>query len=191
VTVSNSWNTGRKRRAIVNFNEVQPQVDAVAGFMAQNRRQAKAIARMNTDQGQQIYSKRMNSLLDYHRERTNADQLETEQDLDMLVNGYGAVDTELSYDIGHATTMPNGEIAKKRIDPSSVYWYPAAKQKNLLDARWCGYWEDYELSDALSLFQGSDQSDFRASAALKTRKKAVMYLTRMAGFTARLSWITR
>lgn len=151
---------GRKRRAIVNFNEVQPNVDAVAGFMAQNRRQAKAIARLNQAQGQQLYSKNMNALLDYHRERNNADQLESDQDLDMLVNGYGAIDTELSYNIGNATTMPNGEIAKKRLDPSCVYWDPSAKSRNLTDARWVGYWEDYELRDALNLFQNSKESDF-------------------------------
>lgn len=151
---------GRKRRAIVNFNEVQPSVDAVAGFMAQNRRQAKAIARLNQNQGQQLYSKNMNALLDYHRERNNADQLESDQDLDMLVAGYGAIDTELSYDIGNATTMPNGEVIKKNLNSSCVYWDPSAKAKNILDARWVGYWEDYELRDALKLFQDSVSADF-------------------------------
>ena len=151
---------GRKRRAIVNFNEVQPNVDAVAGFMAQNRRQAKAIARLNQNQGQQLYSKNMNALLGYHRERCNADQLESDQDLDMLVAGYGAIDTELSYDIGNATTMPNGEVVKKNLDASCTYWDPSAKGKNIMDARWVGYWEDYELRDALRLFQGSTQQDF-------------------------------
>lgn len=156
---------GRKRRAVVNFNEVQPNVDAVAGFMAQNRRQAKAIARLNQDQGQQVYSKNMNALLDYHRERTNADQLETDQDLDMLVNGYGAIDTELSYDIGNVTTMPNGEIVKKNLESSCVYWDPSAKSKNIADARWAGYWEDFELRDALQLFQDSDSDDFEEVSA--------------------------
>jgi hypothetical protein len=158
IQFEDTW--GRKRRAIVNFNKVQQNVDSVVGFMAQNRRQAVYIARVNQNQGQQLYSKNMNALYDYHRERTNADQIESMQDLDMMVNGYGAIDTELSYDIGHATTMPNGDISKKHIDPSCVYWDTSAKSKNLLDARWCGYWEDYELKDALSLFQGSEESDF-------------------------------
>lgn len=151
---------GRKRRATVNFNEVQPNVDSVVGFMAQNRRQAKAIARLNMNQGQQLYSKKGNALLDYHRKNTCAEQLETDQDLDMVVDGYGAIDTELSYDIGNATTMPNGEIVKKKLDPSCVYWDPAAKGRNNKDAKWTGYWEDYELRDALNLFQGSKSADF-------------------------------
>ncbi len=151
---------GRKRRASVNFNEVQPNVDAVNGFMTQNRRIAKAIARLNQDQGQQIYSKKANVLLNYHRDRNNADQLESDQGLDNLVNGYGAIDTELSYDIGNSTTMPNGEIVKKKLDPCCVYWDPSDSSRNLTKARWTGYWEDFELRDALSLFQDSKSSDF-------------------------------
>jgi len=152
---------GRKRRAMVNFNEVQPNVDAVAGFMCQNRRQATAIARLNKNQGQQLYSKNCNALLEYHRGNTNADQLESDQDLEMLVCGYGAIDTEISYDIGNATTMPNGEIIKNNLDTSCVYWDPLSKDKNMIKARWAGYWQDFELKDALRLFQNSEVEDFQ------------------------------
>lgn len=158
IQFEDTW--GRKRRAIVNFNKVQQNVDSVVGFMAQNRRQAKYIAHVPKDQRQDLYSRNMNSLYDFHRENTNADQLETDQDLDMMVNGYGAIDTELSYVIGNATMMPNGDILKKNLDPNCAYWDPAAKGKNNLDAKWAGYWEDFELTDALNLFQGSKQSDF-------------------------------
>ena len=151
---------GRRRRASVTFNKVQQNVDSVVGFMAQNRRQAKYIARVTKNANQQLYSKNMNALYDYHRENTNADQLESAQDLDLMVNGYGAIDTELSYDIGNATTMPNGEIVKKHLDPMCVYWDPASKATNMLDARWAGYFEDYELRDALELFEGSSKEDF-------------------------------
>lgn len=163
IQFEDTW--GRKRRAIVNFNKVQQNVDSVVGFMAQNRRQAKYIAHVPKDMGQQLYSKNMNAIYDFHRENTNADQLETDQDLDMMVNGYGAVDTELSYVIGNATLMPNGDIMKKKTDVSCTYWDPSAKGKNILDARWAGYWEDFELRDALNLFQGSEESDFEEVAA--------------------------
>src|SRR5690554_1584904 len=83
---------GRRKRAMVNFNKVQPNVDAVVGFMAQNRRQAKFIAHINSNEDQQIYSKNMNALYDYHRENQNADQIETEQDADMMICGYGATE---------------------------------------------------------------------------------------------------
>lgn len=163
IQFEDTW--GRKRRAIVNFNKVQQNVDSVVGFMAQNRRQAKYIAHVPRDQGQELYSKNMNALYDFHRENTNADQLETDQDLDMMVGGYGAIDTELSYVVGNATMMPNGDIIKKKLDMEVTYWDPASKGKNVLDARWAGYWEDYELQDALSLFQGSKQEDFEEVSA--------------------------
>lgn len=151
---------GQRRRATVQFNKVQPNVDSVAGFMAQNRRQAKALARLSKNQKQQLYSKNMNALYDYHRENQNADQIETDQDLDMLINGYGATDTDLSYIVGNASTMPGGEILKMKLDPRRVYWNPMARAKNLLDSSFAGYWEDYDLMDALDLFQGSTEEDF-------------------------------
>ncbi len=156
---------GRKRRAIVNFNKVQMNVDSVVGFMAQNRRQAKYVARVPKNQNQELYSKNMNALKEFHRGYTHADQLETEQDLDMMVDGYGAIDTELSYIIGNATKMPNGDILKKKLDSTCVYWDPSAKAGNIIDARWAGYWEDFELRDALNLFQGSKQENFEEVAA--------------------------
>jgi len=163
IQFEDTW--GRKRRAIVNFNKVQQNVDSVVGFMAQNRRQAKYIAHLPKDMGQALYSKNMNAIYDFHRENTNADQLESEQDLDMMVCGYGAIDTELSYIVGNSTTMPNGEIIKKKLDSSCTYWDPSAKGKNIEDRRWNGYWEDYELRDALNLFQDSKESDFEEVAA--------------------------
>lgn len=158
IQFEDTW--GRKRRAIVNFNKVQQNVDSVVGFMAQNRRQAKYLAHLPRNNGQEIYSRNMNAIHDYHRQNTYADQLETMQDLDMMVAGYGAIDTELSYVIGQSALMPNGDINKKKLDSSCLYWDPSAKGKNLMDARWVGYWEDYELRDALNLFQGSTPEDF-------------------------------
>ena len=113
---------GRRRRAMVKFQKIQQSVDAVVGFMAQNRRQAKFIARVNSDQARQVYSRNMNALYTFHRENTNADQLESKQDLDMVVNGYGAIETDLSYIVGNATTDPNGQIIKVRLDPMRTYW---------------------------------------------------------------------
>lgn len=150
---------GRKRRAMVNFNKVQQNVDAVVGFAAQNRREANYNARLN-DPNQELYSRNMNAIYDYTRENTHADQLETEQDLDMMVNGYGATDTDVSYIVGNATMMPNGEIIKEKLDPECIYWDPSAKGKNLMDARYIGYWKEYDLKDALDLFEGSTDQDF-------------------------------
>lgn len=151
---------GTRRLATVQFNKVQPNVDSVQGFISQNRRQAKAIARLPASEDQALYSKNMNAIYDYHRENENADQVESDQDLDMLINGYGATETDLSYIVGNATKDPNGEILKVKLDPRRVYWDPMARNKNLLDATYSGYWMDFDLRMALNLFQDSKEEDF-------------------------------
>src|ERR1700761_1779461 len=77
---------GRRRRAMVYFQKIPANIDAIVGFMAQNRRQAKFLARVNNEQQQEIYCRNMNALYTYHRENMNADQLESRQDLDNVVN---------------------------------------------------------------------------------------------------------
>lgn len=151
---------GRRRRALVNFQKIQQSVDSVVGFMAQNRRQAKYIAHINQDQAQQLYSRNMNALYTYHRDNMNADQIESRQDLDLVVNGYGAIETDLSYLPSKVTRDPNGEILKVRLDPMNVYWDPSARAPNITDSRYCGYHDDYDLKEALSLFQNSKEEDF-------------------------------
>lgn len=154
---------GEKKRALIQFNKVMPFVDAVAGFMTQNRRVAKYVARVPFRPKQEAYSIHANAVSSYVRDHANSDQLETEQDQDMLINGYGAVDTDISYIMGQSTTCPNGEILMSRLDPTTTFWDAVAKRKNLSDARWVGYWQDYDISDALALFPGSDKAEFGAA----------------------------
>lgn len=151
---------GEKKRATVNFNKVQGNVDVVGGFMAQNRRQAKYVARITSSEEQETYSSNMNSLYGYHRENENADQVESDQDIDMLVCGYGATETDLSYIIGNATNAPGGEVLKMKLDTECVGWDPKARARNLLDGRWAFYHDDFDLKDALSLFDDSTPEDF-------------------------------
>lgn len=163
---------GRRRRSMVNFQKIQQSVDAVVGFFAQNRRQAKYLAHINQDQAQQLYSRNMNALNGYHRENMNADQIESRQDLDLTVNGYGITETDLSYLKGNATTSPNGEILKTRIDPMNGYWDSNARAPNITDARFCGYHDDYDLKDALALLQNSKEDDFEAVSDTDSQDQA-------------------
>lgn len=151
---------GQKKRAMVQFNKVKPYVNAVKGFMAQNRRKCSYEAMIRGQTIQELYSKYANSLADFCREKMHADQVETQQDGDMLICGYGAVETALTYGQGHSTTDPNGEIVMGRLDPLAVGWDPFAKQTNLLDARWVYYERDYALDDALELFADSEEQNF-------------------------------
>jgi hypothetical protein len=157
---------GQKKRAMVQFNSVQAPVDSVVGFMAQNRRVAKFAARVPDSEEGNIRSKYMNALYGYVRDNTNADQLESDQDADMMVNGYGAIDTDISYVAGRSTTDPHGEVVKLKIDPLCVGWDAKARNKNITDARFAYYWVDYELHDAVNLLQNSKEEDFEAASAL-------------------------
>jgi hypothetical protein len=154
---------GEKKRALIEFNKVMPFVDAVAGFMTQNRRQAKYVARINFAPKQEAYSVHANAVSNYVRSNANADQLETEQDQDMLICGYGAVETDISYIEGNASTTPNGEILMQRLDPMTTFWDATAKRKNMEGSRWRGYWQDYDIDDALALFPNSDKAEFGAA----------------------------
>lgn len=154
---------GAKKRAMVRFNKVMPYVDGVCGFMQQNRRNIKYIARSESSLKQQAYSKYMNAVSNYVRDQSGAAYLEGEQDLDMLVDGYGLVETDISYVQGNSTNCPNGEIIKARIDPMTSFWDTSAKRKNLMDSRWIGYWQDYALDDALALFPNSTEEDFQTA----------------------------
>jgi len=151
---------GQKKRAMVQFNSVQAPVDAVVGFMAQNRRVAKFSARVVNSEEGNIRSKYMNSLYSHVRDNTNSDQLESDQDADMMMNGYGAIDADISYVLGRATTVPNGEVVKLKLDTLCVGWDAKARNKNITDARYAYYWIDYELEDAINLFQNSEKDDF-------------------------------
>lgn len=148
--------SGNRKKAMVQFNKIKPYVSAVKGFMAQNRRRAKYSAKIQS-QMQEMYSLYVNSYAEYIRENANADQVETQQDGDMLINGYGATETALTYAIGGSTRDPNGEVIIGRIEPDIIGWDPYAKATNLLDARWVYYSRIYSLSDAIELFDANPE----------------------------------
>lgn len=154
---------GVKKRAMVQINKVKPYINAVKGFMAQNRRKAKYSARMDGNRVQEVYSQYCNGLSDYIRKNSYADQRETQQDGDLLTYGYGALETAMSYSAGQSTTDPNGRIIKGRLDPLEVGWDPFAKDTNLLDARWVFSEKIYALDDALDLFQDAREDDFESA----------------------------
>ena len=155
---------GMKKRAMVQFNKVKPYVNVVKGFMAQNRRKAKYEASMKGTKAQELYSMYANAMHEYCRYQSHADQIETQQDGDMLIGGVGAIETALSYGEGYASTDPNGQIIKGKLDIQTVGWDPFAKEVNLLDARWVYYEKDYSLDDALELFEDSEESDFDSAS---------------------------
>ena len=152
---------GGKKAAMVQFNRVKPYVNAVKGFMAQNRKRGKYVARTDVAPIQEQLSLYSNALKDYILENCNSAQVETQQDGDQLVAGYAAVETNLTYADGYATTDPNGEVQMGRLDPLAVGWDHTAKATNLLDAKYVYYKEVYNLDDAMAMFTDTKKDDFQ------------------------------
>lgn len=143
----------------VEFNFVKPYVNAIVGFFAQHRRKPDYMARIEDLEDQRMRSEYLNNLSDYTRENNNADQTETKQDMDFVIGGVGATDTGITINMGEATRNPNGEILVGRVNPLHVGWDPAATETNLTDSRWVYRVKDYDLDEALDLFN-ADEEDF-------------------------------
>lgn len=141
---------GRKRMVV--FNRVKPFVSAVAGFMIQTRRKPNYQAVLQSSEEQQLRSEYLNALSDQYRSNANADQVETQQDIDMLIAGYGAVDSNQDYE-----KNPDGEILMERIAPLDVGWDGMSRQPNLLDARFVWRRKSYLKEEAIELFGGDDE----------------------------------
>jgi len=144
------------QRSAVVFNKVKPFVDAVCGFMVQLRRKPDYQARLIENPSQQELSIYMNGISDYARKNANMDQLESRQDREMLVTGYGAVDTNITYE-----SNPDGEVQSEVIRYNDVGWDPQAQEPNILDARWTWRRKAFGLQEALKRFKGSKEEDFQ------------------------------
>ena len=139
----------------VVFNKIKPFVDSVKGFMIQLRRKPKYLARVIGSEKQEEYSSYMNSVSDYIRSNGNMDQLESRQDLEMLIAGYGAIDSNILYE-----KNPDGEVVGENIRYSDIFWDPQSQEQNLLDSRWVFRRKAYGMKEALKRFKGSNEEDF-------------------------------
>lgn len=146
----------------VQFNRVKPYVNSIVGFMAQQRRKPDYQARIGQPDEQRALTDYLNGFSDYCRENTNADQMETRQDKDLIVGGIGVTDTAITVKQGAATRDPNGEIITERVDPITVGWDPDAVHPNLTDARWVYRAKDYDVEEAEELF-GAEEEDFETA----------------------------
>lgn len=144
---------GRKRMVV--FNKVKPFVDAVNGFMIQLRRKAQYNAVMPDSPQQREFSDYLDANSDYFRENGNFDHLESRQNKEMLIVGYGAIDSNITYE-----DNPDGDIKGEVPKYNEVWWDPMARETNLLDSRWVFRSKKYTLEEALKRFKGSKPEDF-------------------------------
>lgn len=143
----------------VSFNRVKPYVNSIVGFMAQQRRKPDYQAKIADNQEQQALSEYLNGLSDYVRENNNANQVETKQDMDLVIGGIGVTDTALTERMGYATRDPNGEILVERVDPLTVGFDPLCMSPNLTDSRWVYRTKEFDVKEAEELFN-ADEQDF-------------------------------
>lgn len=153
---------GRNKIQEVSFNRVKPYVNSIVGFMAQNRRKPGYQAKMPEEQDQLALSEYSNGYSDYLRENTNADQIETKQDMDMIIGGIGVTDTLTTLKMGSPTRDPNGEVIVERVDPLHCGWDTEARETNLLDSNWVYRAKDYDVGEAEELFD-ADEDEFETA----------------------------
>lgn len=157
-------NSGQKKRVTVQINKIKPYVNAVKGFLAQNRRKPNYIARVKSNMAQRYYSMYANQLSEYLRGNMNADQVETQQDGDLLMCGLGAVETALSYGEGFASRKANGEVIEGCVDLDTFWWDWAARESGLCDSHYMGISKIYELQYAMDLYDDDDEAHFESAA---------------------------
>lgn len=147
----------------VQFNRVKPYVNSVVGFMAQMRRKPDYQATLEEQQEQVMYTDYANGLSDYVRENTNADQMETRQDMDLIIGGIGVTDTVITTKVGEPTRDPNGEILEERVNPLHVGWDGSnSTYPNVLDSRFVWRAKDYDVEEAEELFD-TEEEEFESA----------------------------
>lgn len=155
----------RNRIRGVQFNKVQPYINAVSGFMIQTRREANYYPLVQDAQQRAAFAKQANALKDYVRRNARAEQVESQGDTNLIIRGYSAKETAMSYGdeknriSGFATTDPNGEIIMDDIT-NDVRWDPMARKKNVLDSRWVYYRRSYAWDEAKVLFDDRNDEDY-------------------------------
>lgn len=144
---------GRKRS--VTFNKVKPFVDAVTGFAIQLRRKPDYLARIQDNKQQMFYSTSMCSIADYVRQTAYMDQIETRQDRDMFIAGWGVTDMDISYE-----NNPDGDVVLDNKLYHEYFWDPQSFTPNLRDRRWDYSVKVYNIDEALQRFKGTVPDDF-------------------------------
>ena len=144
-------------KQVIVFNKVMPYIDSVSGFMRQLRRQPEYSARVQDNEEQQSLSEVLNAGSQYLRENANMDFHESDQDKQMLIAGYGALDSNISYE-----TNPDGEVKGEVVSYEDLGWDPQACAPNILDSRWIYRRRKYSEEEAEKRFKGSKPQDFDA-----------------------------
>src|SRR5260221_520603 len=116
-----------QKRACLEFNQIDPVIDAVTGSEITNRQEVRYVPR-------QIGAAAVNEILTeaarWFRGECEAEHEESAAFADATTCGMGWTETRLDYE-----ENPDGDPKVERIDPLEMVWDNAAKQANLIDSR--------------------------------------------------------
>ena len=115
-------------RPAVVFNRVGPVIDSVCGTEVNNRQQVQYLPRQVGDSG---VNELLTGAASWVRDNCDAEDEESDAFFDVCVCGLGWTETRMDY-----TDEQEGQILIERIDPLTMRYDPAAKKRNLTDARW-------------------------------------------------------
>jgi hypothetical protein len=117
-----------EQRAAVTIDRFTAVIDAVAGAEITDRQQVRYFPR-------EIGDSQVNEMLtggaEWIRDRSDADQEESEAFKDVLICGLACTETRIDYD-----DDPDGQILVERIDPLDCLPDPSARRANASDARY-------------------------------------------------------
>lgn len=117
-----------QNRVAIVFNRLGTIVDAVSGNEVNNRQEVRYIPREIGDvQANEV----LTSAAQWVRDNCDAEDEESDAFVDVLITGMGFTETRMDYEQDE-----EGKCVIERIDPMEVRWDPAARRRNLADAKW-------------------------------------------------------
>ncbi len=115
-------------RPLISFNRIDPIIDMISGSEVQNREEVQYVPRTPGASGQ---NEVLTDGAKWLRDQCDAEDEESDAFRDMAICGMGWTETRIDYE-----QDADGQVIIERTDPISMYWDPAARKKNLADARW-------------------------------------------------------
>lgn len=128
-----------QQRPAVVFNRILRTINAVTGTQISNRQETTFRPR---ELGDVKTNEILNGAAEWVRDGCDADDEESDAFVDLGICGMGWTETLLSYD-----NDPEGKILIDRTDPLEMYWDPAARKRNLSDARWFMHVRSVDLEE--------------------------------------------
>lgn len=143
-----------QKRPVVVFNRTKTVIDAVSGNEIGNRREVRYIPREIGDvKPNEVYT----AAGDWFRDRSHADDSESDSFSDMLISGMGWTETRIDFDMN-----PDGDPVIDRMDPLEMAWDRHAKKRNITDAKRLWRFRTVPYSEAEALVEGYERNDMDA-----------------------------